>query len=59
MKLPEEPKTKAWKQFIQVYDCPKCSYSKGRSWVKDGVYIAVDPCEAHLRMFERQGWVAR
>jgi hypothetical protein len=48
---------KAWFQFLAVYDCKKCGWSKGRIWEKNGVWLTVDPCEKHARMLVTQGWV--
>lgn len=48
---------RAWKQFLQVYDCHDCRGSKGRVWFLDDVYLTVEPCERHQRMLDTQGWV--
>ena len=52
----------AWHQFLAIMDCPRCGPAKGRTWTKpdgDGqpVIVAADPCPAHLRMLDQQGWV--
>lgn len=52
----------AWQQFLQVMECKRCGYSKGRRWRKiddDGqpVVITVEPCPKHQQMFNKQGWV--
>lgn len=46
----------AWHQFLALMDCRDCGPAHGRTWRKDAVVVAIEPCAKHQRMLDSQGW---